>query len=82
MKIYEIINESPDLDEANFNITMRDARIILSELGFTLTRKKGSHELWTKEGERTFPINRHDKQLSGFPAGELFKLMKKYNYTR
>ena len=80
MKIYEIIVES-ELDEANFNITVREAKRYLSAMGYAFSgRKTGSHEQWVKSGERTYPLPIHDKQLPGFAASSLIKLMKANNF--
>lgn len=78
MRIFEITNEP--LDEGKFNITVRDARKILKDLGFTYARDKGDHEQWVKPGERTFPLQVKHKDLPGYAASELLFLMKKHNY--
>lgn len=79
MKIYEIIVES-ELDEGSFNMTVRDARKILSDLGFVRDRSTG-HEQWVKPGERTFALQVKGKDLRGAVVGKLLKLMKDNNYT-
>lgn len=79
MKIFEIIVEN-QIDEGRFNITVRDARRILSDLGYVIDRSTG-HEQWVKPGERTFPLQVKGKDLRGAVAGKLFQLMKANNYT-
>ena len=77
MKIFEIIVEN-ELEEG-FTMTIRDAKKILTDLGFAPLRwKGGSHQQWGKKGEKIFPVPQHGKDLDSGALDSLKKLMKKY----
>lgn len=85
MKIYEIIslNES-ELDEGKpvTTWTIRDAKRVLTDLGFHFHRQgKGSHEYWKKPSTgESFALAIHGKELDFGVSKSLNRLMKQHGY--
>ena len=79
MRAIEFIIEDT-IEEGNFNITVRDAKRILTNLGYRYDRQRGDHEQWVKPGEGTFPLQVGHKNVPGRNAGHLLDLMKRHNY--
>lgn len=79
MKIYEIISENIEIDEGKpaATLTIKDAKKILSALGFVPTgRQRGSHEVWKDEEGVLFPVPIHGKELEFGITKNLNRLMR------
>lgn len=73
MKIYEIISEAsrPAI------ISIRDAKKILSKLGYSPTgRQSGSHDIWKDANGVLFAIPTHGKSLEYGITTQLYQLAR------
>lgn len=78
MRIYEIISEH----KHPAVITVRQAKQILTAMGFSFTGKqKGSHEMWKDKQGVKFPVPDHGKDLSHIVTRSLNHLMKERGFT-
>ena len=81
MKIIEIISES-EFDESSASpVTTSQARKILSDMGYTFSRKKGSHEQWSHPDGHTYPLAAHGKELDSALSHGFRRLMKSRGYS-
>lgn len=77
MKIYEIISEDINEGKPAATVTIRDAKKILTTMGFTYAgRTKGSHEIWKDQSGILFPVPQHGKELDFGVTKNLYRLMR------
>lgn len=82
MKIYEIINEDIEEGIQPHTLTIYNTKKILTSMGFTPRRQKGSHEIWKDDttGD-TFPIPIHGKELSYGVTKQLNRMMRERGFN-
>lgn len=83
MRIYEIISENLEIDEGKpaATLTIKDAKKILSAMGFSPTgRQRGSHDVWKDKMGVLFPIPIHGKEIDFGVTKSLNRLMRDRGY--
>ncbi len=61
---------------AGSRLTCQEVRTLLTSIGFQMTRQRGSHEQWVKNG-RTFTLAAHSKDAPHYILDALRPLIEK-----